>query len=289
MQDCTTSLLSVLGQALGVPLGAIPLSSCRITRPYLLERVGIDYGGTAILFSVPYVVVEDALDSRRNLSLYAVSRDYHQFFSGVEKTLIPTLKAQFPSYAFSLFADHSPIAEVEAASRCGLGIIGDNGLLITPDYGSFVFIGEVITDMPWTLVTGLPDGSFTSEAGHCEGCGACVAACPSHCLPERRDTCLSAISQNKGALSSEEEALLRSHGMVWGCDQCQLACPHNQRVIFERRDTTVSYFLTDRITHLDREVLQGMSETDFQARAYAWRGKSVLERNLSVLYERRKP
>ena len=95
----------------------------------------------------------------------------------------------------------------------GLGVLGDNGLLITPRWGSFVFIGEIIT-----LSEAPPEPAPLKFCAHC---GRCSAACPSP------DSCLSALTQKKGALSAGEEELIRRSGSVWGCDICQLACPCN--------------------------------------------------------------
>lgn len=283
MLDCTTSLLSFIGQALGVPLGAIPLSECRIQRSYLLEQSGLGTGGTAILFAVPYVVTADAYKPERNVSLYAIPEDYHRYFEGLKTTLIPLLLDTFPGFRFSLFSDHSPIAEVEAAIRCGLGIMGKHGLLITKDYGSFVFLGEIITDMPWERVTGSDEKFQTQDLHYCEGCDVCIRECPGGCLPQHRDTCVSAISQKKGTLIEDEVRLLKSQPLAWGCDVCQLVCPHNRRVIAEGRDTPVAYFKKNRMIHIDKTHLSQMDEATFGRRAYAWRGKAVIERNLSLL------
>lgn len=283
MQDHTPSLLSFIGQALGVPLGAIPLSFCRLQRAYLLEKDHLDTEGTAILLAVPYLVSGDAHHPRRNLSLYAVPEDYHRYFEGLKQSLLPRIRDAYPDFHFGLFGDHSPIAEVEAAVRCGLGILGKHGLLITPDYGSFVFLGEIITDMPWGQAVGTEEAFEPREMGFCQGCDACIRACPGGCLPTHRDTCISAISQKKGMLSPEEIRLLTSQPLVWGCDVCQLVCPHNRSVIAGGQDTPVAYFAENRIIHIDQTLLEQMEDADFSRRAYAWRGKDTIGRNLSLL------
>lgn len=286
-----TTILSHLGRALGVPLGAIPMSSCKITKPHLLKRAGLASAsqGTALLFAVPYVVARDAYDPQRNLSLYAVPRDYHGYFQELEKSLLPSLTEAFPEYHFALFSDHSPIAEVNAAASCGLGMIGMNGLLMTKKYGSFVFLGEIITDAPWSVATGQSEDDLPIIAPqYCEKCGACVKACPAGCLPEHRKGCLSALTQKKGELSPEEIHALSKHPLVWGCDTCQLACPHNQRVLKEGNDTTVAYFLEHRLATLDSTTLERMSDDCFAQRAYAWRGRAVIERNIILQENKRK-
>ena len=284
----TPTMLDTVRSLLGVPACAIPLSVCKPAKTYLLDRAGIPSAGTAILFAVPYLVTADVSDPTRNVSLYAVPRDYHGYMKELEAAVLPSLVRCFPERAFALFADHSPILEAEAAARAGLGVLGLNGLLITPDHGSFVFLGEIITDADYTAVTGDPVPSFPVEPPLCEGCGACLAACPTGCHDGDRGGCLSALTQKKGDLHPEEISAVLRGGLVWGCDACQLACPHNRRVIRERRDTPIPYFREDRLSRLDSHTLKSMPDEAFSSRAYAWRGRKVISRNMSLFEEERR-
>jgi len=288
MRENTPTLLSFLRQALGVPLGAIPLSECRIERTYLLEKNALSADGTVILLTVPYAIADDVYDPQRNLSLYAIPEDYHGYFEDLRQELIPELCKHFPGHHFGLFADHSPILEVEAAAKCGMGVLGDNGLLITQEYGSFVFIGEVITDMPYELVTGQTTAFVPTTIQRCIGCGACISACPGQCLPNSRSTCVSAISQKKGELSEKEASLLCKQSLIWGCDTCQLVCPMNQRVWEKGINTPVAYFQSNRRAILDENDILEMPEEIFKKRAFSWRGRNVILRNLRLQKERRK-
>jgi epoxyqueuosine reductase len=278
----TPTMLETVWSLLGVPACAIPLSVCRPAKTYLLERAGISMAGTAILFAVPYVMTADVGDPRRNLSLYAVPKDYHGYMKELEAAVLPRLREAYPDLTFALFADHSPIMEVDAAARAGLGVLGMNGLLLTPGYGSFVFIGELITDADYTLVTGEPTPDFPADPPRCEGCGLCVKACPAGCRAGDRSGCLSALTQKKGELTPEEADAIIKGGLVWGCDACQLACPHNRAVIEDGRDTPVPYFRKDRLIRADAEALAAMDDAAFKARAYSWRGRAVIERNIRL-------
>jgi epoxyqueuosine reductase len=278
----TPTMLDTVRSLLGVPACAIPLSVCRPAKTYLLERAGISMAGTAILFAVPYVMTADVGDPRRNLSLYAVPKDYHGYMKELEAAVLPRLREAYPDLTFALFADHSPIMEVDAAARAGLGVLGMNGLLLTPEYGSFVFIGELITDADYTLVTGEPTPDFPADPPRCEGCGLCVKACPAGCRAGDRSGCLSALTQKKGELTPEEADAIIKGGLVWGCDACQLACPHNRAVIEDGRDTPVPYFQKDRLIRADAETLAAMDDAAFKARAYSWRGRAVIERNIRL-------
>lgn len=247
----------------------VPLADCKTVRPYLLERSGI-HDGTVIPFAVPYLS-RAATDPFRNLSAYAVPRDYHLFFRELFDELIPRLCEEFPQNRFVGFADHSPIDEVDAAARAGLGIIGKNHLLITPKYASYVFLGEIVTDAH------LPCRS--QEIRTCEDCGACMRICPTNTC----GVCLSALTQKKGELTAEEKNLIVSHGSVWGCDLCQTVCPHAKRAVADGSAFSPIPFFSDApISHLTADALDAMSEEEFSQRAYAWRGRKTVQRNLHL-------
>ena len=166
-------------------VGVLPLSACRITRPYLLERAKIQ-SGTVFMLAIPYRT--PACDEpNRTISTYAVSRDYHLFFEELFNELLPYLAEEFPNNRFAAFADHSPISELHAAAHAGLGVIGKNGLLLTQKYGSYVFLGEIITDLK------IPCRAH--EVNFCMDCGACENACPT--AVAEKNLCLSALSQKK--------------------------------------------------------------------------------------------
>ena len=245
----------------------VPLHDCRITRPYLLTRAGIS-DGTAILFAVSYLAQDQA---EANLSAYAIPRDYHLYFKQLFSRILPRLSESYPTQRFVGFSDHSPIDEVHAAAIAGLGVMGDHGLLITEPYSSFVFLGEIITDaiLPTTV----------QEVGTCRHCGACRKACP---VGLDKSKCLSALTQKKGELSEEERAALRVHPLVWGCDICQNACPYTAAA---KRGGTLyqspDFFRSCRLPHLTVDMLDNMDDDLFAERAYAWRGRSVIRRNLT--------
>lgn len=249
-----------------VTFAPLPLSDCKLLRPYLLERTGIT-AGTVVMIAVPYYTHAcDAPD--RNLSAYAVGRDYHLFFSNLFTKLLPLLRKNFPNNRFAGFADHSPIDEIDAAARAGLGVIGDNGLLLTTPYSSYVFLGEVITDMPTS--------QKAREPLHCESCGACRAACPAKGVD-----CLSALTQKKAALTDKEEAALRNFDSVWGCDVCQEVCPYTRRArVAGTLYTPVPFFWEEALPHVDLSTLARISDSEFLTRAYSWRGPDIITRNI---------
>ena len=96
--------------------------------------------------------------------------------------------------------------------------------------------------------------------------------------------CLSAVTQKKGELSADEVELIAYHKSAWGCDICQKVCPHTKKAI--KNGTIYSkipFFLEKRTPCLTYEVVEKMTEEDFKERAYSWRGKAPLLRNLEIL------
>ena len=252
-------------------VGAVPLSACRIMRPYLLERAGIG-SGTVFMLAIPYYT-HACEHPQRSISAYAVSRDYHLFFAELFEELLPYLQKKFPANRFAAFADHSPISELDAAARAGIGVIGKNGLLLTEKYGSYVFLGEIITDIE------IP--CEVQPVRVCHDCGACANACPA--TVNDKSICLSALSQKKGVLSEEEQRILCATNTVWGCDRCQECCPYNQKAkktgsIY----SPIPFFGENTLPAPTAEEIENMNDEAFALRAYSWRGRDTILRNLRL-------
>ena len=244
-------------------------SDCIETFPALASRANISHR-SVIVYLLPYYAGECV-----NLSRYAASLDYHLCIKEVNDSLRSLLSDRFPDADTVGYGDHSPIDERHAALIGGLGILGDNGLLINEKYGSYVFIADIVTDiLPSELGATAP-----MPIRRCHGCGACLRACPTGILRKEGIDCLSAITQKKGALSEYEISLMREYNTVWGCDECQSVCPYNR----EPQMTPIEFFHRDRIPHLTLDVLNGMSDEEFSRRAFAWRRRKTVERNLTEL------
>lgn len=252
--------------------GALKLDDCKITKPYLLKNNNIA-SGTAIIFAVPYL---SRSATGGNISEYAKARDYHLFFKLFSDDIIPRLRSAFPENNFAVFSDHSPIDEIEAAAKCGIGIIGKHGLLITERYSSFVFIGEIITDLKLECQP--------SKIKTCEGCGLCERECPVFLC---KSECLSAVTQKKGDLSDSDIELMTKHSTIWGCDICQKACIHTKRCIQNGTIYSEIPFFNQELTpEITYELIQNMSDEEFSCRAYSWRGRQTILRNLMAVYKK---
>ena len=263
--------------------GVTDTSRCNVKLAHVLKRAGFaaeegDEGKqprSMLCLCFPYFCAFP-----KNFSSYASSPDYHVFCEEFFARLTALLKELYPQYSFSGFADRSPYDEVYAASLAGLGGRGDNMLFLTERYSSFVFLGEVVTDMPaeeWNLPKKEP-------ISPCIHCGRCKKACPGYKTDEF--FCLSALTQKKGELTEDEAKTIRTYGSAWGCDICQKVCPITERALKSGSIyTPIEYFKTDRTEKLTRELIENMSDEDFKARAYSWRGKQTVLRNLKILDE----
>ena len=225
---------------------------------------------TVIVACFPYLLEENNYQGI-NVSKYAAVTDYHTVALSRLNSAVKKLEELFPGHEFAAFADNSPIPEVEAACIAGLGAIGLNTLLITEEYGSYVFIGEIVTS--------LETGCDVVEKKSCIGCQKCIEACPSGALGKggfEKTLCLSEITQKKGVLSEKEETLMKECGCVWGCDICQDVCPMNKHAA----KTQIEEFLLSPIPCVS-------SGCELEGRAYEWRGRKVIERNISILSKRK--
>ena len=254
--------------------GVLPFDACGCRRADLIERKGASASDikSAIVFLVPYYVEQE----KGNISLYARSGDYHFYCDALFERILPVLRESFGG-EFLGFADKSPIEENIAAAKAGLGVLGDNYMLINEKYGSFVFLAEILSTVP---PEALGFSGEVQSARECLHCGACRRACP---MQSHGGECLSALTQTKGALTAAQEDYIREYGFAWGCDICQLACSMTQKAIRSGVCTPIGFFKEDRIALLTAERLNGMSKEEFRARAFSWRGKQPLLRNLEIL------
>lgn len=224
-------------------------------------------GAQSILVALfPYYLGEEAYEDS-NISRYAVVPDYNDFLRDMLCEAAAELSELVPNEQFAAFCGNSPLPEVAAAVKAGLGTRGRNGLLLTERYGSWVFIGEIVTTLHLTPAE--------KELQLCDSCDLCIRACPTGALSESGfdDTlCLSAITQQKKPLTPQQEEMIRQTGCAWGCDICQKACPKNKGVM----TTEIELFLNGVKTRAEHGE-------DLEGRAYGWRGAKVIERNLDIL------
>lgn len=249
----------------------LPVGACEFSRvlPLLECRAKSRLPQNAksvITYLFPYYLGEDSY-KELNISKYAVSEDYHTIAGMYLQKAVDEFKESYPHNEFVYFCDNSPIRERDAAMLCGLGVKGRNGLLINEKYGSFCFIGEIVTDA--IVKYSMP------EDRTCLNCGACERNCPNGALHSFKvdiSKCLSDVTQRK-KITDDEALLIKEKGSIWGCDRCQDICPMNKNV----KVTPIKEFIdTARPMYKNGDSIEG--------RAYAWRGESVIKRNFEIKY-----
>lgn len=215
-----------------------------------------------------------------NISSYAMGKDYHL----VVKNLLENFSKPLLEEGFNClyFCDSWDLNDRYLAVKAGLGFIGKNHMFISPEYGSFVFIGAILTDCE------LEESEPCRRV--CLNCGECIKKCAGGALDKNggfnEKKCVSYITQKKGELSEEESDAVKKSGMIWGCDICQRVCPFNKDVPF----TKIKELKNDNIK--DLYIDENMSAREFKRqysdRAFSWRGIKPILRNQNILKEGKK-
>lgn len=158
------------------------------------------------------------------ISKYAYGTDYHYVVKEKLFKLLEFIKEEIGAVSGRAFVDSAPVMDKVWAAKSGLGWIGKNTNLITRQYGSFVFIGELIIDLALDY-SGLPQKDF------CGNCTQCIDACPTGALkPYQLDArkCISYLTiEKKGEIPSEFGG--KWNDWIFGCDICQDVCPWNTK------------------------------------------------------------
>ena len=165
---------------------------------------------------------ELAAIDRGYLSVYARHRDYHDVLKGRLKELAGWMASRF-SAEVKVFVDTAPILEKPLAQRAGLGWQGKHTNLVSREYGSWLFLGEILTDLE------LP--ADEPEREHCGRCRRCLEVCPTAAFPApyRLDArrCISYLTiEHKGPIPRALRQLLGNR--IYGCDDCLAVCPWNK-------------------------------------------------------------
>ncbi|MQA39804.1 tRNA epoxyqueuosine(34) reductase QueG [Rugamonas aquatica] len=157
------------------------------------------------------------------ISVYARGRDYHKVLRARLQQLADKVKAEIGDFGYRVFTDSAPVMELPLAEKAGLGWRGKHTLLLSRTAGSMFFMGEFLVDLP------LPVDEPTGR--HCGQCSACIDICPTQAIlgPGKLDArrCVSYLTiELKSAIPLEMRPLIGNR--VYGCDDCQTACPWNK-------------------------------------------------------------
>jgi epoxyqueuosine reductase len=164
----------------------------------------------------------DTSEDTGNISIYARGRDYHDTVKKRLKALARWIAAQWPG-ELKVFVDTAPVMEKPLAQQAGIGWQGKHTNLVSRDFGSWLFLGEIYLSLALE-----PDAA---EEDRCGTCRACLDACPTNAFPApykldaRR--CISYLTiEHKGMIEAELRPLIGNR--IYGCDDCLAACPWNK-------------------------------------------------------------
>ncbi len=192
------------------------------------------------------------------VSMYARGRDYHKLMRQRLQQLGERVQAAVGPLGFRAFTDSAPVLEAELAVRSGQGWRGKHTLVLDRDGGSMFFLGELFLDMALPPTPAL--------AGHCGSCQACIDICPTRAIvaPYRLDArrCISYLTiEHAGPIPVELRPMLGNR--IYGCDDCQLACPWNK---FARRSSLPDFDPRAGLQGADLLALFAWSEAEFLQR-----------------------
>ncbi len=170
----------------------------------------------------PAEIWDDPLRGR--VARYAWGRDYHDELLPRLRELADWIESETGRpVANRAYVDTGPVLERAWAERAGLGFIGKHSLAIHPDWGSYLFLGELILDLALE-----PDPPGNDRLGTCGSCRRCQDACPTHAFPAPyvldSRLCISYLTiEHRGAIPNALRPLMKN--WIYGCDECQDACP----------------------------------------------------------------
>lgn len=203
--------------------------------------------------------------------------DYHYVLQDKLKKLsegIEKLCEDFP-LEHKAMVDTGALVDTAVARRSGIGFIGKNGLVISKEFGSYMYLGELITNLEIE-----PDEPVDYDCGDCT---RCLDACPTSCLigdgTMNARRCLSFQTQDKGMMDMEFRRKIKT--VIYGCDICQICCPYNKGI-----DNPLASDIDPELAHPELIPFLELSNKSFKEKfgmiAGSWRGKNILQRNAII-------
>lgn len=213
---------------------------------------------------------------RGKLSKSSWGIDYHLVLKKKIEELIEEIKKKV-DFEYKYFVDTGPLIDRELARKAGIGYYGKNCSIINKEYGSFIFLGYILTDL---------DLEVSKEAEtECGDCNLCISACPTGALEKpyklNPKKCISYLTQTKDNIPID---LREKMGMkIYGCDTCQLVCPKNKGI---KKSNYEEFIPVLTKGYMNIEELLTISNREFKRKygtmAGSWRGKSILKRNAII-------
>ncbi|TQR38500.1 tRNA epoxyqueuosine(34) reductase QueG [Brevibacillus brevis] len=200
--------------------------------------------------------------------------DYHHVLRDKLDKLTRFIMELEPGARIESMVDTGALSDRAVAERAGIGFVGKNCAIITPEFGSWVYLGELVTNLP------LPSDHPIEEG--CGNCNICVDACPTGALIQGgqldAQRCVAYLTQVKDFIPDEFRGKIGNR--LYGCDTCQTVCPKNRRI---DNDHHAEFQPDPEIAKPLLIPLLQMSNKEFKERfgqsSSSWRGKKPIQRN----------
>ncbi|OAS84116.1 MULTISPECIES: tRNA epoxyqueuosine(34) reductase QueG [Metabacillus] len=201
-------------------------------------------------------------------------QDYHTVLRDRLSKLENFLREKVPNIQIKSMVDTGELSDRAVAERAGIGWSGKNCSIITPEFGSYVYLGEMITNFPFP-----PDKPMEDQCGSCT---KCLDVCPTGALVQGgqldSSKCIAFLTQTKGFLPDEYRSKIGNR--IYGCDTCQTVCPVNKGKDFHLHEEMEP---DPEIAKPKLKPLLKISNRDFKEKyghiSGSWRGKKPLQRN----------
>jgi epoxyqueuosine reductase len=211
------------------------------------------------------------------ISRSAWGEDYHRVLKDRLEKLQAFILNRIPEARTEIMVDTGALSDRAVAERAGIGWVGKNCAVITPEWGSWVYLGEMITNIPFP-----PDSPVTEDCGECT---LCLDACPTGALVApgqlHAGSCVSFLTQTKGFV--EDKFKEKIGNRLYGCDTCQVVCPKNKGKNWTHHPELLPE--VDKAKPLLKPLLT-MSNKEFKAKfgasAASWRGRKPIQRNAII-------
>lgn len=246
------------------------------TRPALLLDEAVSIIAIAIAYpSKMKDAPQGVKGARRGIfSRSSWGKDYHAALRERLTLLEAFIAAHYPDARMRSMVDTGELSDRAVAERAGIGWSAKNTSIITPEFGSYVYLGEMITNIPFRFDEAMED--------QCGDCRLCIDVCPTGAIVEggqlNAQRCISFLTQTKGFLPDEFRTIIGNR--LYGCDTCQTVCPKNKRKAngihpeFEPDPEIAKPLLEPLLTISNREF-----KSKFGYVSGSWRGKKPIQRN----------
>ena len=209
------------------------------------------------------------------LSVVSIGQDYHVKIKNILDSLAYKIKNHI-DFNYVTCVDTSPLLDREICKNAGIGQYGKNTLLINENYGSFINLGYLLTDIE------IVSNTLVNTVDICRDCEICIKSCPNNAILKdggiNSNRCVSNLTQTKSYIPIEFRHNMGNQ--IYGCDVCQLVCPKNKKN--SELEQTKDY----NELFIDLEELLNISKTDFNNKygssSGSWRGRNIWKRNALI-------